>query len=61
MKWILFFPLLLLAMLWGQTLLYAQTHVNTWFRLTVQAKLAEKVRGDLEFQHRRQHLFLFFD
>ena len=56
MKWIRFFPLLFLATLLAQTKVYAQTHVNTWFRLSVQANLSEKVRGDLELQHRRQNI-----
>lgn len=36
---------------------HAQEHGNSWFRATVGIPLAESIRTDLEFQHRRQNDF----
>lgn len=35
----------------------AQTHHNTWFRTTVSYHVSEKVKADVELQHRRQNGF----
>ncbi|HTN45804.1 MAG TPA: DUF2490 domain-containing protein [Flavipsychrobacter sp.] len=35
----------------------AQTHHNIWFRTTVSYQVSEKVKADVELQHRRQNGF----
>ena len=33
----------------------AQKHINSWFRTTLSIPINEKIKTDLELQHRRQN------
>ena len=35
----------------------AQEHTNSWFRITLSVPVTEKIKTDLELQHRRQNDF----
>ena len=35
----------------------AQEHTNSWFRTTISIPVTEKIKTDIELQHRRQHDF----
>ena len=35
----------------------AQEHTNSWFRTTLSVPVTEKIKTDLELQHRRQNDF----
>jgi Protein of unknown function (DUF2490) len=42
----------------------AQEHINSWFRTTLSSPITEKIKADIELQHRRQNDFKsdnFFD
>lgn len=39
------------------TKLIAQVHSNSWFRTTLSIPIAEKIKTDIELQHRRQNDF----
>ncbi len=35
----------------------AQEHINSWFRTTLSTSITEKIKNDIELQHRRQNDF----
>ncbi len=48
--------LIVLLSLFGSKMV-AQNHINGWFRVTLSIPVAEKIKTDLELQHRRQNDF----
>jgi len=48
---------LILSILFFAQKLVAQEHTNSWFRTTLSIPVSEKIKTDLELQHRRQNDF----